>query len=195
MNSITALITYTLLIIGNFVFGQNIGKTSDIYRLELTPPPITFAIWGVIYTGILVVIIKSFLTNSFKNGRAEIFTISSILNVAWLITFSNTNINLIFQYILILLLYVTLLVLYASYAKEKYNLEKQVFGIYLGWVSIAQILSFGIFLVKGVGIPEFLFNIIAYIYLFITPIGFYIILGSPFPLLPYAWLFITKVLF
>lgn len=194
MESITALFTYTLLLIGNYVYGQNTGSVSNNYRLSITPPGITFSIWGVIYFGLFLVILKSFVTNSFKNGRLQIFIFSCILNVSWLLVFANTKIPLIFQYLILLMLYITLLVLYTTYIKDKYSFERKVFGLYLGWVSIAQIISLGIYLVKSVGVPEFLYNILAYLYLIITPIGFYSIFGL-YPVIPYIWLAVAKLLF
>ena len=191
MNSIFALGIYTLLLIGNAVYGQNTGKVANLYRLALTPPPQTFIIWGVIYTGLFLVVIRSFFTNSFRNGRLYLFAISSILNVCWLIVFGNTNINLFFQYAILLLLYISLLLLYVSYVSEKYSFEKKVFGLYFGWVSIAVVLSGGIFFVKQLGIPEFIFTFFARFYLFITPIGFYTIFGI-YPVLPYIWLLISS---
>ena len=159
--------------------------------MELSPPPKTFIIWGVIYTGLLLVVLRSFFTNSFKNGRLYLFALSSILNVSWLVLFDKTNINLFFQYATLLLLYLTLLLLYVSYTSEKYNFEKKVFGLYFGWVSIAVVLSGGIFLVKQLGIPEYIFTFFARFYLFITPIGFYSIFGI-YPVIPYIWLLISS---
>ena len=50
-----ALIITIIMIIFNYLLGGDIKTTSDKYKLDITPAPFTFAIWGVIY-GLLLYI-------------------------------------------------------------------------------------------------------------------------------------------
>lgn len=134
--------------------GNTAGELSDRYVNYFVPAGLTFAIWGVIYSWLLVFIafqILSFFNENLAkkvNPVIEkigwIFIISCILNVSWLLAWHYEFVGLS---VLIMLSFLSLL-LYLNFkigvGVSKINsLEKWIshapFSIYVGWISIATI--------------------------------------------------------
>ena len=129
--------------------GMTTADVSGIYQTPLTPAGYTFAIWGLIYTLLLLHVL--FACGLFKAeqpsltaddaGRIErAFVISSLANCAWILAW---------QYLLIPLSLVLIVVIFACLITIAIVLRRAVlsarevllmgvpFGVYLGWITVA----------------------------------------------------------
>ncbi len=68
--------------------GLQTGQVSALYESYFTPAGFTFAIWGVIYTGLLLYAIYQALPARRDEARlagiGRLFVVNSLLNCAWL---------------------------------------------------------------------------------------------------------------
>lgn len=134
--------------------GNTAGELSDKYVNYFVPAGLTFAIWGVIYSWLLVFLgfqVASFFSKNIEkkvNPIVEkigwLFVISCVLNISWLLAWHYEFVGLS---VLIMLSFLSTL-LYLNYkigvGKTKISsLEKWIshapFSIYVGWISIATI--------------------------------------------------------
>ena len=134
--------------------GNTAGELSDKYVNYFVPAGLTFAIWGVIYSWLMVFL--GFQIASFFNKKIEekvnpiiekigwVFVFSCVLNVGWLLAWHYEFVELS---VVVMLSFLSLL-LYLNYTigvgKTKISsLEKWIshapFSIYVGWISIATI--------------------------------------------------------
>lgn len=148
-----------------FINGLSQKEVSDMYMTLITPSPSTFSIWGVIYTlliiSIIVMVIKREDAYYEKaiNKITTLFVISSILNIAWIVTFSYLQIGistiLIFGFLITLTMICTQL---RKIHEKKRILLPLTFGLYTGWLFIATIINIAAWLVKigwgGFGLAE-----------------------------------------
>lgn len=134
--------------------GRTPAQLSDLYPNLFVPAGLTFSIWGIIYTWLLVFIIWQ-LTALFSNKRLEkvapiidklswLFVVTCILNIGWLFAWH-------WQFLLLSVLVMLTLLFLLIYLNNKVGTgfskinvtEKWMihapFGIYLGWISIATI--------------------------------------------------------
>ncbi|MEZ4900964.1 MAG: hypothetical protein R2822_04020 [Spirosomataceae bacterium] len=130
------------------------GELSDQYPNLFVPAPITFAIWGVIYTLLLVFCVKqskSLLSRNVDEATAETiktsglkFIFTCILNTAWILAWHYEYV-LASVFIMLLLLWqlisinrsMTKIVPYFSNSSR--FVLKASFGVYLGWICIATV--------------------------------------------------------
>lgn len=119
--------------------GKTTSEISNSQNVLFTPEGYVFSIWGVIY---LLVAVWLFL--QFKNEEnltpkiANLFIVSSILNVFWLVTFHYEWFAL--SQIVMLVLLIVLILLYKQYSVEDDRFGGRLpFSIYLGWISVATI--------------------------------------------------------
>ena len=133
-------ITFVAMIVVNVVFQFGSNSTANVSNLNitlLTPSGFTFSIWILIYGLLLIYTVKQVI-NPQDNGIDELYFISSILNIIWIITWSY---ELIFASLLVII--AMALVLLAILNKLKYDrsITKITFSIYYAWISIASIIS------------------------------------------------------
>lgn len=77
--------------------GVPIGKVSDAYPTPLTPAGYTFAIWGVIYTGLAVYAVAqciypdTFALLTPANAWVDrfLFLVAAVFNIAWVVCFTR----------------------------------------------------------------------------------------------------------
>ena len=123
--------------------GLQTGEVSALYESYFTPAGFTFAIWGVIYTGLLLYAIYQALPNRRDEGRlgtiGRLFVINCILNAAWLFAWH-------YQYpaltmLLMICLLATLVLVYRVLGEwgETSLLVRIPFTLYLAWISVATL--------------------------------------------------------
>lgn len=139
------------------IFGpNNIANISNTYQNVLTPPSWAFAIWGLIYTGLLIFCICQFipklkLSKSVKNINIW-FIISCMLNIMWIIAFSfGTKTSIMAAFITLVFITCTLFIIQQ---KVKFFSDKRTtaellcvdipFSIYLGWTIFAMFANLSI---------------------------------------------------
>ncbi len=144
--------------------GNTAGELSDKYVNYFVPAGLTFAIWGVIYSWLLVFLgfqIVSFFNKSITQKVDPIiekigwlFIVSCLLNVSWLLAWHYEFVGLSVLIMVSFLVNLLFLFLKIGVGKTKVNeLEKWIshapFSIYVGWISIATIANFTALLVDS----------------------------------------------
>lgn len=129
---------------------------SDRHPTILTPAGYAFAIWSLIYVGMIAFSIYQLLPSKFeffaKIRRAYI--VSCVLNCAWLYFWSQEQLalcSLIIALLLATLAFINRKLAVTTDAAE-YWFGKAPFGIYFGWVTAAALVNLMIALVAN-GLP------------------------------------------
>ncbi len=147
------------------------GEISDLYPSLFTPAGFTFAIWGVIYLGLLAFCIyqarglfgKKEVDMPFVGRIGWLFFISCLLNSAWI--FAWHYLQTTASMVIMILLLVTLIRLYhnlgigqAAATRQENFWVRIPFRIYLGWITAATIANASIWLIDhgwdGWGLTE-----------------------------------------
>lgn len=179
---ITVVVTYALMIIMNAlanilpINGKGTGEVSDSYPNLFAPAGITFSIWGVIYflLALYVLYQLGFIKSGSRDGNNNlltrigvVFSISSVANALWILTW---------HYDLILLSTVLMLVILGSLIMINFMTKNAVlsgkerlfirlpFSVYFGWITVATIANVTTLLVdmgwNGFGISESIWTIV-----------------------------------
>lgn len=129
---------------------------SDALPNYFVPAGLTFAIWGLIYIGLLALTIYSTIDlfknkegSTFINKMGIEFIIASIANIAWIFLWhyqAAGNYMVLFSLIAMLVLLASLLTMYIRLkigkeqipAKEKWFIHIPI-SLYLGWITIATV--------------------------------------------------------
>ncbi len=155
-------------------FGRGTGEVSALYPTLVTPAGYVFAIWGVIYLGLIAYSIAQFTGHLAEDPLPDLLAwplvISSVANVVWLLLWHSLNIYWTVPFMLVLL--ASLIVSYQiartgrpsqPTALERWTVRAPL-GVYLGWVSVATIANISGALVAaawgGFGIPAAWWGII-----------------------------------
>lgn len=124
------------------------GQISDMFDIYFVPEGYVFAIWGLIYLGLLGFVIYQALPKVRDNQRlAKIdfwFSLSNIANALWLVSFHYLRFGLAMVLMLVLLISLIMIFLKLDVGKAKFKgadlwLVDIPFGIYLGWITVATI--------------------------------------------------------
>jgi len=157
INGLLLLLTLAINTLGatGFINSQTQKEISDRYVTLITPSPSTFSIWSVIYTLLLVsaivMIVKS--EDAYYGPAIEKITTpfiaSCVLNIAWIVFFSYDQLLLSVLFILgfVLSLAVICRRLLKIQDKKRWLLPI-TFGIYTGWLMIANVVNIAAALVK-----------------------------------------------
>lgn len=116
------------------------SQISAMYPTLITPPGITFGIWGVIYVLLLIFMVVSFFktdTTTIEN-IGPYFIISCALNIAWILAWHSQMIVL--STLIIGGLLLTLYIIYIATRKST-MITKITFSIYYAWITVATLLS------------------------------------------------------
>lgn len=156
------LLVLTLLVNGlgafGFINGYTQKEVSDMYLTLITPSPMTFSIWSIIY-GLLIIssiimIIKS-KDEYYKlaiNEISTLFRLSSLFNILWIVSFSYLKLEISVLFIFLLLISLTLILerlLSINSKKPKGDFILSItFGMYAGWLFIATVVNISATLVK-----------------------------------------------
>lgn len=135
--AMTAMVAINILAQTLPLGGHTTAEISAMYPTLLTPAPITFSIWSVIYILLGYVVIRQLLTA--KDEATEKmgwwFAISCGLNIAWIVFWHYQL--LLFASVAIVGLWVALMMLSDSVKTESW-LHKAAFRIYYGWITVAM---------------------------------------------------------
>jgi hypothetical protein len=81
------------MLVTSGIVGRHTKKVSDKFNMIVTPPPRFFAIWGVIYLGLIVASIYSVTINAWSLGVTVLFAVVSILNGLWIYVYNYSSIT------------------------------------------------------------------------------------------------------
>lgn len=151
---VVTLVINTLGAIG-LINGLTQKEISDMYITLITPSPATFSIWSVIYSLLLISMIVMIIKKDDAYYQkavdqiSNLFRISCILNIAWIVSFSFVLVEIS---VLFILGFVITLALIISKLLEindgKRWLLPVSFGLYGGWLFIATVVNTAAALVK-----------------------------------------------
>lgn len=142
-----------------YINGVATGEISDKYPTFITPAGYAFAIWGLIYIGLIAFSIYQALPSKAARFRdiRTIYILSCVANCAWIYFWHYEMILICLAVIFVLLgaLVFINLRLRNSDSKTETLLAQTPFALYFGWVTVAAILNFTIALVYlGVNAPD-----------------------------------------
>ncbi len=157
VSAVVLVITLVINYMGAMGMINNLSQKeiSDMFPTLITPGPVTFSIWGLIYilllASVIVMIVKS-NESYYSNAIDEIsslFWLSSLLNIGWIIAFSYLQIGLstllIFGFVILLVMINQKLRSIQSGAQWLLPLA---FGLYGGWLFIATVVNTAAWLVQ-----------------------------------------------
>ena len=128
--------------------GQTTGGVSDKFQVYFVPAGYVFAIWGVIYIGLIAFGIFQALPSQRDNPRLNrigyLFALSCVANILWLFCWHYEKFLLTLLLMLVLLLSLIAIYLRLEIGQVSVSgIEKWMlripFSIYLGWISVATI--------------------------------------------------------
>ena len=123
--------------------GLRTGEVSAIYESYFTPAGITFAIWSVIYTGLLLYAIYQALPARRDEARlapiGRLFVANCVLNSAWLFAWHHQF--LLVSLVLMLCVLATLVLIYRHLGSgnDVSPLVRIPFTLYLAWICVATL--------------------------------------------------------
>lgn len=126
------------------LYGVTTGAVSDSYVNLFAPAGVTFAIWGVIYTLLAILVIQSFLTNDHEPLLHKVlwaFSVSSWANTLWVIFWHQhaIGVTLILIVIVFVSLWVAVLTLNKIPDKAISRWIVMPLHVYVAWISVAVI--------------------------------------------------------
>lgn len=139
------VIIFNSLAATGFLGGRDAGAVSDKYPTRITPADYAFAIWSLIYLGLIAFSIYQALPKNSERFRSvrTIYILSCAANCAWLYFWQQEAILVCLAMIFLLL--GTLVFININLQKvDSYGefwLAKAPFGLYFGWVTVAAILN------------------------------------------------------
>jgi hypothetical protein len=147
---LTTIITITVNALASILplNGQDTGQISDRFNILFVPDGYVFAIWGIIYLGLLFYTIYQALPtqrdNRTLNAIAPLYWLGSLANSIWIFLW-HYEFFLITPIAMITLL-VSLILIYTHISKSRagFNTAQKgfvllPFSIYLGWISVATV--------------------------------------------------------
>jgi hypothetical protein len=194
---VVTLAVNTLGAIG-LINGLSQKEISDMYVTLITPSPATFSIWSVIYSLLLISVVVMIVKKNdtyYDNAVDQItnlFRISCVLNIAWIVSFSYVLVELSLLFILGFVITLALVCQkLLNFQDKKRWLLPLTFGLYTGWLFIATVVNAAAALVKlkwnGFGLTaDFWGIIILIISVFLIIFVLSKIRNAAFPL-PVAW--------
>ena len=128
--------------------GQNTGEISDRFQVYFVPAGYVFAIWGVIYLGMLAFTIFQALPSQRENPRLRAVgwwvALGSLANSLWIFLWHYNQFPLTIVVMLVLL--GTLIVTYlrlgigrTAVSRAETWAARVPFSIYLGWITVATV--------------------------------------------------------
>lgn len=181
-NKFTILINFLLMILTNALANilpiNNIttGAVSNSYPNLFAPSPVTFSIWGLIYSLLLLHTLYQLglFRNKDKKGNVDLlkqigslFSLTSIINTVWIFAWHYKQIGLT---VVLMVCLLTGLILIANKIRLRKLSFKEVilvkipFSVYFGWITVATIANVTTFLVSinwnGFGISDSVWTII-----------------------------------
>ena len=134
--------------------GRDTGSISDSIPNLFVPAGLTFAVWGVIYTLLIVFVVYQLMTVRKNAGQADPvgrlgywFFISSIANSLWIVAwhwqFQLLSLVLMLVLLTSLIAMHTRLRAYAGIKSTGYRFAVMLpISVYLGWITVATVANF-----------------------------------------------------
>jgi translocator protein len=128
--------------------GRTTGEVSDKFNVYFVPAGYVFAIWGLIYTGLVAFSVYQALPSQAANPRLRragyLVTISSVANIIWLFCWHYEIFPLTMVFMLVLLACLLLLYVRLREGAGTVTLGERLcvrlpFSIYLGWITVATV--------------------------------------------------------
>jgi hypothetical protein len=128
--------------------GLQTGAISDSFPVYFTPAGYVFAIWGLIYLGLLAYAVYQALPAQRNNPRlrsiGSLFLVGSVANIAWILLWHYLLFPLTLVAMLVLLgtliaIYLRLRIGVSSPPPVERWVVNLPFSIYLGWITVATI--------------------------------------------------------
>jgi hypothetical protein len=181
---LTILATIVVNILANAlpINGQNTGEISDRFKVYFVPAGYVFAIWGLIYLGLIVFAIFQALPSQRENPRLRAtgwwVVLGGLANIAWIFLWHYEQFPLTVLAMLVLLTsliitYLRLEIGRTSVPAAETWAVRIPFSIYLGWITVATVANVTSLLDflnwEGIGIaPEIWMGIVLAVVLLIT---------------------------
>ncbi|MBK8812605.1 MAG: tryptophan-rich sensory protein [Acidobacteria bacterium] len=146
-----ATLVFNWLAATGILGGVATNVVSDNFQTRITPAGYAFAIWSLIYTGLIAFSVYQAMPRNTEKFRAlrTPYIVSCVLNCAWLYFWAQEA--LIVCLVLIALLLAVLFFINSKLIETETNgdywLVKAPFGIYCGWVTAATLVNAMIVLV------------------------------------------------
>jgi benzodiazapine receptor len=140
------VIAFNWLAASGYVNGVTTEVISNKYPTLLTPAGYGFALWSLIYFGMLVFSIYQIFSKNnelFREVRS-LYIVSCAANCAWIYFWHQEQIVICLFIILVLLTSLLLINIKLKNAAtiEEYWFAKAPFGIYFSWVTVASLVNF-----------------------------------------------------
>lgn len=145
-------ILFGMTLMVNYLLGINRNKeVSDKFSLWVTPPPYFFAIWGLIYTGLIVANIYNLVNNVWNLKTHVYFGITNTLNIIWTIVFDiGTRASVSFAAFILIGLTFFIFMTWVEMGNVPVKnftiityVMRNIFAFYLGWCIAATNINFG----------------------------------------------------
>lgn len=142
------------------IAGFTTGELSDFYPNLFTPAGFTFSIWGLLYLGLIFVVLNYLFTKKPEPEFVVLFFINGILNSSWILFWHYQHIAI--SVLIMVLLFGNLFQLNKHLIQNRNHFNSflyfPVFQVYFGWINFALIANITAFLVSikwnGWGIDE-----------------------------------------
>ncbi|KAG7391525.1 hypothetical protein PHYPSEUDO_004595 [Phytophthora pseudosyringae] len=153
------LALYALQLVVNGHSSRSIGPMARRYETLITPAPYAFSIWGFIYAFLAATVVvdcfwpsASFFTSA-PNAAVlrTLFAVSCLMNMAWIVFFTNEYVNV--ATLTLVVLWLALFALYAHVVTERrdagFDLKRYVLSelgltVYFAWTCGATLISFAV---------------------------------------------------
>ena len=145
------MIVFNWLASAGYINGVTPQAISDKYPTNITPAGYAFAIWSLIYAGMIAFSIYQLLAANLVRFRGirSLYIMSCALNCAWIYFWHQEQIAICLAIILGLLAVLLIINIkvreFDSIADSA--IVKAAFGIYFGWVTAASLVNFAVLLV------------------------------------------------
>ena len=146
-----AVISVNFLAAKGFINHQTPQIISDKYPTLITPAGYAFAIWSLIYFGLIVFSIYQALPqNAARYAKIRtVYILNCAANCAWIFLWHYEQIlaSLIVMFVLLGTLVFINVKLLKTDSPTEYWLARVPFNVYFGWITVATILNFTVALV------------------------------------------------
>ncbi len=128
--------------------GQQTGEVSDRFPIYFVPAGYVFAIWGVIYLGLLTYAVYQALPAQRENPRLRsiggLFVLASVANIVWIFlwhyeAFPATMAAMLVLLVSLIAIYLRLGIGRSSVSRAETWLVRVPFSVYLGWITVATV--------------------------------------------------------
>ncbi len=146
--ALLAMVAFNVLAVTLPLGGRATGEVSAMFQNLFTPAGWAFSIWSVIYIGLAAFTLYQFLPSQADDRVAHqvaiLFTVSSLLNLSWLLAWHFLWIGLSMVIMLALVITVALIYLRVTSRKVDRTLAHRLmvalpFRLYLGWLIVATL--------------------------------------------------------